>query len=207
MLVVAGAAMVVVAATHGVISPRATAGVVVLAAVFVGVRRPTSGRWEAGAAAERWTAAALEQAERRQGFTVLHDLWVPGRHSNLDHVVVGSAGVVVVETKHWRGSVRVTPFGLRRDGERERRAIEQVREQLASVRDVVGCRVPVTGFLCIHGAGVRTAWWWPRRVVAGVRVGSAAELTPWLRRLPRRLRRQEVEPVVALLRRTFVPTG
>ncbi|MDO9408999.1 nuclease-related domain-containing protein [Patulibacter sp.] len=56
-------------------------------------------RWEWGADAERATARALRGLVRAGWFAV-HD--VPCRLGNMDHVVIGPAGVFVLETK-WLG--------------------------------------------------------------------------------------------------------
>ena len=64
-------------------------------------------RWRAGAEGERATAAALE-ALVPDGWLLLHDVRWPGRpRANLDHVVVGPGGVVVVDAKNWSTPVRV----------------------------------------------------------------------------------------------------
>jgi hypothetical protein len=61
-------------------------------------------RHRAGAKGEALVAAQLERLSRR--YWLLHDVRLPGRAGNLDHVVVGPRGVVVVETKYYRGQVR-----------------------------------------------------------------------------------------------------
>ena len=165
--------------------------------------RRRAGRWAAGAAGERLTAAVLDDLH---GFVVFHDLRLPGRRWNIDHVVVGPPGVVVVETKLWRGSVAVSPFRLRRrrGAGKRRDAVRQVRAQAEVLRQAVGSGVPVRSYLCVHGAEVRARWWWPRPVVRGVRVGGAGDLTRWLRRRPRRLSRRKARRTVAVIDATFV---
>ena len=64
-------------------------------------------RWLAGAEGERATAAALEELVA-DGWLLLHDVHWPGRpKANLDHVVVGPGGVVVVDAKNWSSTARV----------------------------------------------------------------------------------------------------
>jgi hypothetical protein len=66
--------------------------------------------WRAGAEGERKTAAALAPLPRR-GYTVLHDL--PDRHgngsskANIDHIVISTAGVFLLDTKNLGGEVSV----------------------------------------------------------------------------------------------------
>ncbi|MDQ6671522.1 MAG: NERD domain-containing protein [Chloroflexota bacterium] len=55
-----------------------------------------AGRWAAGVTGEDMVAAELAQLE--PDHVVIHNLPLPGR-GDADHVVVGPAGVVVIETK------------------------------------------------------------------------------------------------------------
>ncbi|WP_344948251.1 nuclease-related domain-containing protein [Sphaerisporangium flaviroseum] len=56
--------------------------------------------WRKGAAGERRTARALRRLERA-GHLVLHDRALPRGKANVDHLVIGPAGVFVVDTKNW----------------------------------------------------------------------------------------------------------
>jgi hypothetical protein len=67
----------------------------------------TTKAWDAGAVGERVVAEKLSELVPR-GWYVLHDVHWPGRpKANLDHVLVGPGGVVVVDAKNWTGEVRV----------------------------------------------------------------------------------------------------
>ena len=55
--------------------------------------------WRRGAAGERRTARLLAPLERR-GWAVLHDLAIPGTQANIDHLVIGPGGVLVIDTQH-----------------------------------------------------------------------------------------------------------
>ncbi|MFD5899107.1 nuclease-related domain-containing protein [Streptomyces sp. NPDC060366] len=61
--------------------------------------------WAHGAAAEEATARLLAQLEP-SGWTMWHDMALPGRLFNLDHVLASPCGtaVVVLDTKAWRKS-------------------------------------------------------------------------------------------------------
>jgi class 3 adenylate cyclase len=61
-------------------------------------------RRDHGRLGEEWTAALLTRLP--DGWTVLHDLRVPGRRFNLDHVLIppSGAGVIVLDSKKWRRS-------------------------------------------------------------------------------------------------------
>ena len=145
-------------------------GVALVVAAWPGRR---AGRWAAGAAGERRTAAALEGLEA-EGWTVLHDVRLARRRWNLDHVLLGAPGVVVVETKQWRDPVRI----VRRH---PRIWDERVAWQVNAVAEAVGPDTPVHGFLCVHGAPVRRWWWTGARWAP---VGDPRHLRRWLRRLP-----------------------
>ena len=191
-MVVAAVAGAVAGLRLGVPAAALAAGGAALAAV--GLWPSTAGRWEAGAAGERATARALEGVED-QGYAVLHDVRLPGRRWNLDHVLLGPAGVVVVESKQWRQPVTV-----------RRRWPKLVEERLGWQLDAVAHALranglpdtTVHGFVCVHGARVRRPWWWPGARQAPI--GDARHLRRWLRRLPR-----DREPADRRLRKVFEP--
>jgi hypothetical protein len=60
--------------------------------------------WRRGAAGERRTAHLLDRLTR-DGYVVFHDLAVPNSPANVDHLVMGSSGVFVIDSKQWTGSV------------------------------------------------------------------------------------------------------
>ena len=60
--------------------------------------------WFRGAEGERKTERALRQLERA-GWVVSHDL--EGKYGNVDHFLVGPAGVFLLDSKWWRGTARV----------------------------------------------------------------------------------------------------
>jgi hypothetical protein len=62
------------------------------------------GRWLDGAEGERRTEKQLRPLEFR-GWHVAHDL--QGRFGNVDHLVVGPAGVFLLDSKTWSGVVTV----------------------------------------------------------------------------------------------------
>jgi hypothetical protein len=72
-----------------------------------GERQPTKA-WAIGAAGEEMVAKALATLT---GVQVLHDRRVPKDRRNLDHLVVGPAGVFVVDAKNHSGTVRIQNKG------------------------------------------------------------------------------------------------
>jgi hypothetical protein len=103
----------------------------------------------------------LEQL-RNHGFGVLHDRRLPGRRANVDHLVVGPAGIFVIDAKSYTGKVERRDRGwlLARDwrlyvGGRDRTALlEGMSRQVEAVQDALAstefsaCRVvPVLCFV------------------------------------------------------------
>jgi hypothetical protein len=64
--------------------------------------------WATGARGEEKLAEALAGLE---GIRVLHDRRVPGTKGNIDHVVVGPAGVFVVDAKAYKGLIQIRNRG------------------------------------------------------------------------------------------------
>jgi hypothetical protein len=64
--------------------------------------------WRRGAAGERRTARLLVPLEH-QSWAVLHDLAIPGSQANIDHLVIGPGGVLVIDSKQYRGATPPRP--------------------------------------------------------------------------------------------------
>src|SRR5829696_6936237 len=58
--------------------------------------------------AETLLLAPLE----RHGWAVLHDLAIPGTQANIDHVVIGPGGVLVIDSKQYRGRLHLDQYGM-----------------------------------------------------------------------------------------------
>ena len=145
--------------------------------------------WAVGARAEVETARALDRLTDPHT-VVLHDLGLAGRRENIDHLVISTRGVVVVETKRWTGSV-VVGRTVRHNWRRRRDVIDQAERLRRSVsRAIEG--IPVDAFVCIHGARVRRAWFRRRASIDGVAFGDTAALVRHLRRRRRVLRPADV---------------
>ena len=74
-----------------------------LVALLAGPKRSTEA-WGRGAEGEERVGRWLDDAVGRRG-VVLHDRAIPRRRANLDHLVVVPAGIWVVDTKHYRGTL------------------------------------------------------------------------------------------------------
>ncbi|MFC8190214.1 NERD domain-containing protein [Cellulomonas sp. NPDC057328] len=151
--------------------------------------------WLAQVPAERLVAATLRGMEP-EGWTSVHDVHWPGRPlANIDHLVVGPGGVVVVHTESWAGDLVVT------DG--EVRVGEQVRtHQVARASEAAAA---VTALLAPrHRTAVRAALCLGDRSdaavsAAGATVVGRTALPGHLRGLPPRLTPAEVTGLVQLL--------
>ncbi len=64
--------------------------------------------WATGARGEEKLAKALEGIA---GMRVLHDRRVPGTRGNIDHIVIGPAGIFVVDTKNYQGKIEIRNRG------------------------------------------------------------------------------------------------
>lgn len=93
--------------------------------------------WDAGAVGDKVVADKLSELVPR-GWYVLHDVHWPGRpKANLDHVLVGPGGVVVVNSKNWTGEVRIASGVLWQGRFARTQAVEGVLAQCAAVASVV----------------------------------------------------------------------
>jgi hypothetical protein len=155
-------------------------------------------RWAAGAFGEQVVAGALGRLG--DDHVVIHNLPLVGR-GDVDHVVVGPAGVVVVETKYLAGHVVCGADGiwwqLKRDQERQiADPAVQVQRAAAGVAAILRqhglADVPVYPILVM--AHPRTELDVAR---SSVLVARPAELVPQLQRLEQNSRRLDGPRVIA----------
>lgn len=93
--------------------------------------------WDAGAVGERVVADRLSRLIPH-GWYVLHDVHWPGRpKANLDHVLVGPGGIVVVDAKNWTGEVRVSSGVLWQGRYSRTQSVEGALAQCAAVASVL----------------------------------------------------------------------
>lgn len=115
--------------------------------------------WARGSVGEQKLADALAGVTQ---LVVLHDRRVPGTRANIDHIVIGPAGVFVIDTKRYEGLIRIRDSGglFRRDdrlyvGSRDCSALAtNMGWQVSAVRAALAAPsidpsgVPVTPVLC-----------------------------------------------------------
>ena len=135
--------------------------------------------WATGALGEEWMGAALAPLTA-EGFAVLHDLQVPGRRENIDHMLIGPPGVVIVETKNYGGRVWSRGGELFVNGRRKTNFIDQVVRQRTAVRSTLGVDT-VRGYVCITNARFP---WFGSPNLRGVSVVSPRELLRSIRSQP-----------------------
>jgi nuclease-like protein len=184
--------------------PRLGLVVGVLAAVAVGwgLRfrpSPDAWAWRRGAAGERRTARLLGPLER-QGWTILHDLAVPGSAANIDHLAIGRGGVFVIDSKQYRGRLQLDPSGRLWHGRYPLtptlRAVEFEADRAAHVLADPQVVIPI---VAVHGAQAP----WGKIVVDGVPVVPARRLPSMLRALPPVLGPERVAGLAARARVRF----
>ena len=132
--------------------------------------------WRKGAEGERQLGEALNAAANADTrLTVLHDLTIDGRRANIDHVVIGPAGVTIVDAKAWSGRVSVGN-GTLWQGRRPRgREVDGMREQVHRICAALALRgrddVPVRSALCFvnENTGIADR---PMQMLAGVALGG-----------------------------------
>jgi len=147
---------------------------------------PTIRRLNRGLEGERAVGQFLEEM-RRDGYRVLHD--IEGDRFNVDHVLIGPAGVFVIETK----TVSKTPDSgdTKYDGQRvvvsghspDRDPIAQVKALCDHIRDIIhantGKRPPMRGVVLYPG-------WYVQPQPKGVQVWvlNPKALPPFVRNEP-----------------------
>lgn len=137
--------------------------------------------WRSGAAGERVVGARLDGL-RRRGVLAVHDRRVPGKRTNIDHIVIAPAGVFVVDTKNVTGKVSVGRSSIRVTGRRRDEMISGVQAQVGVVQQVLasqalppGC---VRGVLCFTRAELP----WFRPTPGGIRLVYPRGLAVLVRR-------------------------
>jgi hypothetical protein len=142
---------------------------------------PGAVAWRQGAAGERRTARLLGPLERH-GWVVLHDLAVPGSAANIDHLAIGPGGVFVIDSKQYRGRLRLDAVGKLWHGRHPLAptlgAVSWEADQAAQVMPDPG--VAVVPIVAVHGAQVPRG----KVVTDGVPVVAAQRLPSMLLALP-----------------------
>ena len=179
-----------------------------LAPIALAIRdeRQTTVAWERGAVGEEKLGKTLDSLAEA-GFVALHDRLVPGKRSNIDHIVIGPAGIWVVDAKRYKGRVELRiEGGIIRPVEKTlivgRRDCEKLVDGMLYQMQQVQGAVPgvrVHGVLCFVEAD------WP--LIGGSFTHRGVEVL-WPRKLKKDLLQQtegsvDVDAVVARLAKIF----
>jgi hypothetical protein len=140
--------------------------------------------WRRGARGERRTARRLRPL-LRNGWTVLHDVAIPGSRANADHLLIGPPGMFLVDSKAWHGHITLGPDGSAwHNGRPMDRALDTVRWEADQIAETLGAAV--LPMLCVHDAKLP----WGELYAAGepiVPVLTPGRLVATLRGLPAHL--------------------
>jgi hypothetical protein len=115
--------------------------------------RKTQQAWLAGAEGEARVGEQLKRLEAH-GWKILHDVHWPGRpKANIDHIAVGSGGVLIIDTKNWSGDVRLRDGVLRQNGYSREEQAASVLEQCSAVAVLLEPRHRnlAQGWICLVG--------------------------------------------------------
>ncbi len=123
----------------------------------------TTRAWQRGGSGEVYAGGRLEKHLADSGVKLLHDRRVPGHGSaNIDHIAVGPGGVTVIDTKKYKGKVKVEHVGglfsprheiLTINGRDQTKLITGVEKQIhyveSALRAADQAGVDVRGALCM----------------------------------------------------------
>jgi hypothetical protein len=140
--------------------------------------------WAKGAAGEARVGEVLDELGSK-GWRALHDVHWPGRpKANLDHILVGPGGIIVIDAKSWSGNVQLRNGILRQNGYSRDRAASNVADQGAAVAALLEPqhRRLVQAWLCMVDQPDMDD-----RSANGVRIQGLATLVPALESLPEEL--------------------
>ena len=170
-----------------------------------GQARQAAERYSRGHVGEQMIGTLLEELGS-QGWRVLHDRRrQPRSPANLDHVLVGPAGVFVIDAKNWTGGrLRLDERGMavgkwRKDDELHSAKVDAdiVREHVDGLGERAGTAAVVA---FVHDMGL------PAPVQhRGVVLLQREQLLPWLTALPPRLSPDQVSYIATALHAKFPP--
>ena len=144
----------------------------------------------------RATARALTALP--SGWTVLSDVVWPGRRgARIEHVVIGPAGVFVIASESWAGTVSIEDDVLREDGRPRERAVASVAEAALQVGQLAS-RLAITQPVIVLATEERV-----RGRSREVAVCSTVALVDMLTSRPQVLSTGQVRQVASELREEF----
>lgn len=166
-------------------------------------------QWQQGAFGEQATGKVLKELER-EGWMVLHDL--PRGTGNVDHVVVGPAGVFVLDSKRTDGEVVVDQQGRITVTRLDDPALHYEHTGASHLRRIARethDQVLATSRLNVWVTPVMV-WWaaFPQRVEEGPCVHVDGDhLVDWLQTRPTRIAPSRLERVAEAVRAAWAPAS
>jgi Nuclease-related domain len=145
--------------------------------------------WQRGARGERRTARQLDRLAPH-GWVVFHDLAVPDSRANADHLLIGPAGVFLVDSKNWRGRLAFAPDGTLWHGSYPLTAtLATIGFEAAAIAGALAVPgLAVEPLLVVHGSTIP----WGEQYLGGVAILPAGRLLATLLALPPLLTDQQV---------------
>lgn len=185
----------------------------------VAVRTPTSWQdrkgysearaWRVGALGEESVGAELQHLARSGvgDWRYVHSVPVGSRGSDIDHVLVGPAGVFTINTKAHAGSaIWVAGNTFMVNGQRQRYVHNSRFEATRAARLIgraSGLEVPVRGLIVVDSPREFTV----REHPDGVEVTTRHQLQRWIRNQPRVLSTEQVDVIFGVVRRSSTWTN
>jgi hypothetical protein len=113
---------------------------------------------------------------------VLHDLDIPGSPANIDHLLIGPAGVLVIDSKQYRGQLRLDQYGMVWHGRHLLvSALRTVLWEADQADEVLGVAdIQVAAVIAVHGTTVP----WGLLQADGVTIVPARRVPDLLQALP-----------------------
>ncbi|MDQ1631893.1 MAG: hypothetical protein QOC80_1865 [Frankiaceae bacterium] len=155
-------------------------------------------RKQSGLLAERAVGQQLDPLGQ-QGWRILHDRAVPGSTANIDHVLVGPPGVVVIDTKAHLGRVTIDASSVRVGGWSFGGKVEKLQAYGRAVAACCAGRAPVFNIVCFtEDVGLAAPRVWDQATLLELR-----QLDAWLHGLPQVLTPRQVWDLAELLEDVF----
>lgn len=145
-----------------------------------------------------WLVRDLLSPLAAEGWRLLHRRRWPGtRRADIDHLLIGPGGVVVLDTKNWRGHVRIAHGRLLQGQDDVSDALDGLRAQVAAIEDVLVTHglapLEVVGSLVLVGHSAEPV------LLGRLHAVGDAHLLRWLRARGARLHPTTIASLAAVL--------